>query len=287
MNSAFDERRQIDRSDGTVVNAKTGFWGVISYNPSKSDLSRDLEDSVADRFLHLHYVRWSSDFKAFVTTKRAKGVKKPSPQLDENFGMKLDIRGIGADQTFVRGERTGGGIKWFNFFNGLPASPPAYVYLVHDKGSIFKNKDNITKNLETLNQQAFGENEFARILSRFTDLLSSIASDGNSPLLKKIGLTDLPQTEDLELLALHESSARIEFMALRHYTLLVESGYSRYLAQSYATRLVIDQVCYGQYRDRKLRESTAYELVNMIAKSFKLYADNTVYNTRMITGSLL
>ena len=64
LNSAFDERRYIDRNDGVQIEARPGFWGVISYNPTQNLTSRDLEDSVADRFVHLHYGRWNPDFKA-------------------------------------------------------------------------------------------------------------------------------------------------------------------------------------------------------------------------------
>jgi hypothetical protein len=91
MNSAFDERRSIDRSDGMQVFAKKGFWGVISYNPTQNFTSRDLEDSVADRFIHLHYERWTPDFKAYVAHKKAIGNKNLS---FADFGITLVSRNI-------------------------------------------------------------------------------------------------------------------------------------------------------------------------------------------------
>jgi hypothetical protein len=82
-------------------------------------------------------------------------------------------------------------------------------------------------------------------------------------------------------MSLHESSARIETAAQRHYHYLVENGFNRYLAQSYAVRLVIDQLCYGQYRNKMLRNNSVYQLVMMIARSMHLFGDTTRYNTNI------
>jgi hypothetical protein len=125
------------------------------------------------------------------------------------------------------------------------------------------------------------------MISRFTELLLSLAHTGESPLLKKIGLADLKEKEDLELLSLHESSTRIEVAALKSYYELINRGWNRYLAQSYAVRIVIDQICYGQFRNKKLRENTTYSLVSLIAKNMRLFADTAKYNTKMLTDSLL
>lgn len=288
LNSAFDDRSSIDRMDGIEIHAKPGFWGVISYNPTQNLVARDLEESVADRFIHLHYERWSADFKAFVATCRT--TKSPDTKfLEKQFNIQLEWRGISSGGRFYKAEEENGKKKWYDFFTGLPAKDePEYVYRAHDRNSIFKDRNaEVKKTLENLAEEAFGGHELSRMISRFTELLHSLVQTGESTLLKKIGLSDLKEKEDLELLSLHESSTRIEVSALKHYYELLGKGCNKYLAQSYAVRLVIDQVCYGQYRDKKLRENTVYSLVTMIAKNMRLFADNTKYNTKMITDSLL
>lgn len=298
LNSAFDERSSIDRSDGESVTAKEGFWSVISYNPTQNLVSRDLEDSVADRFIHLHYERWAADFKAYVSAMNARKSSIENLAAQEDYGIQLGWRGISAGGKFFLGQSPQDGkkipsdastVKWLDFFQGnVTSEKPDYVYRVFDRTSILQQSDAQTrKSLEDLAEQSFSEIELARMLSRFTEMLQSLARTGESPLLKKIGLSDLREKEDLELLSLHESSTRIEAAALKHFRRLVESGWNRYLAQSYAVRLVIDQACFGQYRTKKLRDQTVYSLVNLIARSMRLFADSTKYNTRLITESIL
>lgn len=290
MNSAFDERSSIDRMDGMMVQAQKGFWGAISYNPTNNMVARDLEESVADRFLHLHYDRWGADFKALVASSKAKGTLPSSKIMELSYGIKLEWRGIGENLKFYRGEEANDGkINWFEFFTDAPAKDtPFYVYRSYDQNSIFQTKtQNLKEDLSNLATNAFSEQELARMISRFTELLISLSESGESPILKKIGLADLKEKEDLELLSLHESSTRIEVAALKHYHELINKGWNRYLAQSYSVRIVIDQICYGQFRNKKLRENTTYTLVNLIAKNMKLFADTSKYNTKMLTDSLL
>jgi DNA polymerase III delta prime subunit len=289
MNSAFDERRMIDRPDGKQVKAAPGFWGVISYNPSRNITSRDLEDSVADRFIHVHYSRWTPDFKAFVSMNRAAGTKRSRLTERNEFGIELSFRGVSRGPRFFTGYRDGGELRFRDFFTGEPErEKPDYIYLVYDEGSILKRpKEVVKKALDEFEAQAFSEVEIARMMAHFTEVLHSLSKTGQSPLLAKVGLSNLKEKEDLELLSLHESSARIEIAAMKHFRFLKDSGCNRYLAQAYATRLVVDQVCYGQYRDKKLKESTAYELCLTVAKALRLIAQDTQYNTRLVSEKLL
>ncbi|MCB1317984.1 MAG: hypothetical protein KDK27_18595, partial [Leptospiraceae bacterium] len=134
---------------------------------------------------------------------------------------------------------------------------------------------------------AFQPIQLARMFSLFTDLLGSLSRTGRSPLLTKIGLGEIHETEDLEVLELHESSTRIEIAALKVDHDLLERGWSRYLAQATATRMIIDQICYGRYRQRDLREITALQLVHRVATNMKLIADSANYNTNLISEKLL
>ncbi len=115
----------------------------------------------------------------------------------------------------------------------------------------------------------------------------SLKTSGESPLLKQIGLEKLEETEDLELLTIHESSARIEIAAMKHYHYLIRKGLNPYLAQSYATRIVIDQLTFGHYKNSRMRDETVYSFVNSIAKSMRLFAVKADYNTRSIVADML
>jgi hypothetical protein len=75
--------------------------------------------------------------------------------------------------------------------------------------------------------------------------------------------------------------------AARHHRFLTGQGCNRYLAQSYAVRLVIDQACYGQYRNRKLREMSAHELAVSIARSMMLIVLGAQFNTGFSPEKLL
>ncbi len=293
LNSAFDDRSSIDRIDGVEIQAHEDFWGVISYNPTDNLSSLDLEDSVADRFIHLHYSRWSPDFQAYVASLRADSRKGNDENLAREFGLVLQKRSITAGGDFLYEESVAsGGVvqkKWMDFFKREPSTEkPDYIYSVYDPSSIWNTMDERKmKNLETLGKSAYQEKELPRILSRFTNLMYSLKTSGESPLLKQIGLEKLEETEDLELLTIHESSARIEIAAMKHYHYLIRKGLNPYLAQSYATRIVIDQLTFGHYKNSRMRDETVYSFVNSIAKSMRLFAVKADYNTRSIVADML
>ncbi|MCB1190141.1 MAG: AAA family ATPase [Leptospiraceae bacterium] len=290
MNSAFDDRASIDRMDGQIIKAQNDFWGAISYNPTNNMVSRDLEESVADRFVHFHYERWDADFKALVASNKAKNGRPGNQLSDLEFDIRLEWRGIGEGYKLLRGkESSDGKVSWFDFFTNAPYKEnPIYTYHCYDKSSIFQsNASSLKQDLASLAEGAFSEQELARMISRFTELLFSLSHTGESPLLKKIGLSDLKEKEDLELFSLHESSTRIEVACLKHYQKLLSLGWNRYLAQSYAVRIVIDQICYGQFRNKRLRENTTYSLVTLIAKNMRLFAETSKYNTKILTDSIL
>ncbi|MCB1174750.1 MAG: AAA family ATPase [Leptospiraceae bacterium] len=290
LNSAFDDRRFIDRADGVSIQAQPGFWSAISYNPSQSMVARDLDDSVADRFVHLHYKRWSPDFKALISRLRSIGNPQSLQAEASRFDVQLKWRGISDGAVFYDGQKSDeGSIRWFNFYSGKESpTAPQYQYLMLVQNGVPDPHDPKQQSfINNLAQQAFAPVQLARMLARFTEVLHDLKTSGRSPLLKKIGLSDLNEKEDLELLDIHDSSARIEMAAMLHYEYLCGRGWNRYLAQSYAARLVVDQICYGQYRQKKLRDSSVYDMVTMVARNMRLFADNRQYNTRLITQNVL
>jgi hypothetical protein len=288
LNPAFDDRRSIERQDGFVVQGKPGFWGVISYNPSQDMISKDLEESVADRFIHFTFDRWNTDFKAYVSYLSSG--KENNSSVQKTFGIQLSERGFDDDFNFYIKKVSKERADWVDFWTGSTAkNPPSYTYWVNDKKSIYRGLETlkIQQYLDNLKDKAYSEVDFTRILSRFTETLYQLKKDGKSPIMKQLGLSKLIEGEDLETLSIHESSTRIEASALKHYAAMRSKGFHPYLSQSYATKLVIDQACYGQYRNRMLSNTSTIQLVEALAKSFALIADNTSFNTKIIANKLL
>jgi len=68
MNAAFDDRKAVTRRDGEVIPAEDGFFAVVSYNPSERISKRQLEESVADRFVHQEFRYLPSDLEAAIAS---------------------------------------------------------------------------------------------------------------------------------------------------------------------------------------------------------------------------
>jgi len=272
LNSAFDDRRAVDRNDGVQITAAPGFWAVISYNPTENMVSRDLEDSVADRFIHFYYGRWTSDFKAYVSSRTAMGKNNPKQDTAQEFNLIISWRAITPEGEFISGKIESGKFIWRNYFTGeLWNGKPRYIYRVCGNDRF--------ANASSTAGQTYSPNAFARLISRFTEIIYSLAATGKSPLLAENGMKNIIAPEDLELLSVHESSTRIESAALSHYNELIRRGSNAVIAQTYSARLVIDQICYGQFRDRKLTSLTVHELVTAIARCLGLLGERTQYNT--------
>lgn len=284
LNSAVDDRRAIDRNDGVQILARDGFWSVISYNPSRGMNTHDLEESVADRFVHFHYQPWRPSFLAFVSALRAArsaGRESPAPK---DYGLNLGHRGVDVYGEFYRARRDKKqGLVWVPMFGTGDDSPRDaqidWTYRVFDDRSILRDEAKDTSSLsDALGKRAFDATAFSQALARLVDIVNEMAESGSSPVLKEIGLGDLHRQEDAGLLSVHKSGIRIISAALTIYDHLTSRGYNRFLAQSYATRVVIDQICYGPYRERKLTAMTSHELVTTVAKGLGLMAGSTKLN---------
>ncbi len=242
MNSAFDDRRSIDRNDGAVIKALPGFFPVISYNPSSS--MKDLEESVADRFVHFTYKEWPGDLRAYISLKKA------DPEQDisySDFGIVLEERGMSTSGDFYLKVKDGNESYWIDFFSKkkMDFKRPEFVYLCHKIKNF--NDDDIAKNqtIKNLSEGCYSQIELSRLFARFTELINDLALTGKSPMLTKLGLDEMNKKDDLELLEVHKCSTRIISAALKHYNYFLNKGWNIYLAQSYSTGLIINQMCYG------------------------------------------
>ena len=61
LDSLFDDRRRIRRRDGAVISAGNDFFGIVSYNPGDKLSKRELEEAVADRFVHMSFYYFPSN----------------------------------------------------------------------------------------------------------------------------------------------------------------------------------------------------------------------------------
>jgi len=283
MNSAFDSRKYIDRNDGSVVSANDGFIAIISYNPSENLGQRDLEDSVADRFIHYHYGNWMSDLKAYISCVKSSKDKKISSYKYEAFGINLELRGITPNGKFLYQKEN----KWYDFFSKKESNDlPHYRYYSLKTDHLNSDKKENIKRIQKLSDNSFEFIELARMFSKFTEIINELATNGKSPLLKKIGLGDYSK-DNLELLTVHKSSTRIITSALSIYEYLKKNGFNKYLAQSFSTSIIINQICYGSYRERNMKDLSNLEFLETIAQSLYLYSDGTVYNTKFIKEKVL
>jgi len=272
MNSAFDNRRSIDRNDGSVVRAKPGFLAAISYNPTQDFGKRDLEDSVADRFVHFHFRDWPSDLRAYISALHADRASAPS---FSKFKIDLETRGIGRGRVFsVLVEE-----KWVDFFRGTPVEEPEFRYhCLHAKNLAARNPE-ATSARNRLDSSALDYTALARTWSLFVDEVNELATTGKSSMLKELGLGDSASEEDFETMLVHRCSTRIIAAALSHYRWLVDSGSPPYLAQSYGTGLIINQMAYGAFGTFKLRDRDNPQILDGVAKAFRLYVNDTFFTT--------
>ncbi len=276
MNSAFDDRRSIDRNDGSIVKAKPGFMAAISYNPTQEFGKRDLEDSVADRFVHFHFRDWPSDLRAYISALKA---DRSSAPAFSKFKIELETRGIGKDgrlSILFDG-------NWVDFFSHAPVAAPAFRYHCLRSRSLSSAGPEAEGALKRLDASALDYTQLALAWSRFVDDVNELAKTGRSWLLKELGLGDAAGSEDFETMIVHRCSTRIIAAALSHYRWMTDRGASRYLAQSYGTNLIINQMSYGAFGNFKLHDQENPKILEGIAKAFKLFVSDTLFTTQIPT----
>jgi MoxR-like ATPase len=275
MNSAFDDRRSIDRNDGSLVTAKPGFLAVISYNPSRDIGRRDLEDSVADRFVHFKFLDWPSELKAFIATLRSEERFGREPPRFADFGVRLETRAFDRDGGFL--VQDGG--AWLDCLTGAPKprAAPAYRYLCR---AVRPRDADSARAAAALDAAAFkSTKDLALAYSSLTDTVNELAATGKSPILKSIGLGDKTEADDWETMYVHRCSTRIVSAALSHYAWFRDRGWGAYAAQAYGARLILDQMAYGAFAEQRLRNVANPQILESIAKALKLLANDTVYTT--------
>lgn len=285
LNSALDDRRTVDRTDGVQIKAAPGFWAVISYNPSDGIGRKDLEDSVADRFVHLSFAQWDPILVAYVAARRslhASGRKAGS--LDKGIGIEFALRAITTTGRFaVVNKRTARGIEWVEMFTGKPVPQDQILATYEVYGTNAQMDRQRLDASRVVKELALPIPRLAERLSEYADTLSQLANHGSSPVLKKLGLDELHKRGDAAGLEVHVPGVRIVSAAMSVFISLREMGIQSYLAQTTATRIVIEQAAYGHYREEPFGDRSTGEACTSIARAMGLLPGATHFNTRMET----
>lgn len=279
LNSALDDRRAIDRTDGEEIIAAERFWTAVSYNPSASTHYRDLEESVADRMVHLHFSSWDPRLTAHLSLSRAArmlsaGAAPPSPTED----LSLVRRGVADGNAFVvqtRGED--GARHWRNLFNGATV-PEDRVLWTYDVFGTDRKLD--AKRISSARSaSAINARTLATKLSSLAESLAELAHTGRSPTLKRLGLGDVHKQVAISGFRVHVPSIRIVSAALSFFLVLKRAGMATFLAQTTATRLVLDQCVHGQFRVNDAGEEKNLEVAETVARALGLLPNTSKLNT--------
>jgi hypothetical protein len=247
LNSAFDKRRSLYRRDGKDVNASPGFFAAIAYNPSRT---KDLEDSVADRFVHKQFQYLPKELEAGIALRMA-GLG--------SLGISTERRGLAyfnGKPVFVRDNK---GI-WVDYFTGK--SVKADKIIEYDAVPFERKDENGIEgaDIKTL----------AKRLADFNDNVRLFANTGKKHLPAEIQnyLTSIGEIGQVNL---HLPSPRTTQYSIAQANMLMNMGMTPKDAVAYATRLAVDQICYGSHRNRVLEgEYRVYDAVADIARSLGL-----------------
>ena len=255
LNSAFDGRGKVTRGDAEEIIAKLGFFGVVSYNPSKRISKSEMEDSVADRFVHLKFDYMPQDLEAALMIDGTEGF-----YYLRGEGL-ITERGVikGDKLTFVKRDPTSQ--NWIDFFTEKQVTNIEGLIQYSAFPKAFTTEKVAT---EYTNQWklALKMAEFVGIVRGFSETGTNQLDEPVKEYLKGIGeVTSVP---------LHQPSLRIERAAMSQYGALVKMGMAKIEAQAHATRVVVDQTCYGKYGLRPLGKATTQKAVESLGEHFGL-----------------
>jgi len=253
LNSAFDHRRRLRRRDGVdIAEPQEGeghFMAIISYNPSDRLSRKELEDSVADRFVHVPFTYLTHSLEAAIAA-------------GDRSHLTIEERGIlltNDGPQFLRKDRD----HWKDYFTGKSVNP---------KGEVI-SYDSMIQSIApgTLPDVVDGKLALAQRITGFFDTVRTFAESGTNKLPDPIKtyLTDIGEITQVRL---HKPSARIIKSAIDQYGALVSMGMDPQKAQVYAARVCVDQICYGKFALQPLGSVTVRDAVESLAQYHQLLA---------------
>jgi MoxR-like ATPase len=247
LNSLFDDRRNIRRRDGKIISAGDGFMGIVSYNPSDKLSKRELEEAVADRFIHVSFDYHPSELEAALS-------------LGDTSGLSLEQRAIlpsGDSMRFIQRD----GKSWKDYFTGDKVT--------HADGAIeYDVLWGQDARQSTLPKQLSKE-QLAQSIANYFTAVRSFAERGTNELPDEIKqyMADVGEVTNVPL---HKPSTRIIKSALAQYDVLTEMGMEPQVAQSYVARLCIDQIAYGKFGQRNVGKVTVHDAATSMAQFYDL-----------------
>lgn len=251
LNSAFDHRRKITRRDGVEIKAKPEFWAAISYNPK--DHGKDLEESVSDRFEHIHFDNLPEEIEAKVALAK----------IGITTDVKVDVRGIVYNQKDKPHFYERVNDKWVDFFTKKQAKPGEIENIVEYEVATKRTGLNYTPKAD-LEKLAFQ-------LSKFSAVVRSFAYYGTTQIDEKVksNLTKLGEMTHWKFL--HKPSPRTLQYALTEAKSLIDMGMPIEKAKEHAARLMVDQIACGSYREKSVQQDiTVLDAVTKIAEALGL-----------------
>ena len=245
QNSLFDDRRNITRRDGTVIHAKDNFMGIISYNPSDRLSKRQLEEALADRFVHKAFGYLPKELEASLALGNLGRIDKT--RLEERGFLKTSD-----GWSFLRKK----GTKWHDCFTDqvVKHGDGAVTYQVYLR--------------EQPEQGALTPLSREELADRITDLFENVRSfsETGTNKLKQDVKDYLKEIGEVTSVPLHKPSTRIIKAALKQYDALRDQKMSPEAAQAYAARLCVDQICYGSFGQRALGKVTVQDAITSVAQ---------------------
>ncbi|MBT6762709.1 AAA domain-containing protein [archaeon] len=269
LNSLFDDRRRITRRDGTVISAKEGFFGVLSYNPTNRLDKRELEDSVADRFVHVEFKYLSAALEAALAWNYQSELpfEERAISYDDSEKRLAFFKKVNDSWTsFFSGENAelpSGALKYQTFLPAVAGSgsaPIAAASAVPGPVSPLLPLDGTERARFALNLA-----EFIGVTKKF-----SLSGTSNIPDAVVAYLSDFGKMSQVDL---HLPSQRIQRAAAKEYDSLIGMGMSSGKASIHSTRICIDQICFGQYGSKNLGSgdgATRRDAVTSIAEHLNL-----------------
>lgn len=247
-NPLFDHRRAIKRRDGKVIQGGSHFVGIVSYNPNDKLSRRELEDSVADRFVHLTFDYLPPKLEAALSLRNVSSLALEERAVSYCRNTPLFYQKVGK--------------QWTRFFSGekTKLGKDAITYGTFLRDSTEKNfpaqlkKEELAEKIADffVSARSFGDYGTTKLPSEITNYLQEIG--------------------ELTNVQLHKPSTRIIKAALSQYELLTELGMKPEKAQSHVTRLCIDQIGYGKFGLRQLgaNSTTVHDAVTSLAAFYEL-----------------
>lgn len=286
LNSLFDDRRSIVRTDGKEIQAKPGFWVSLSYNPQANSLFEgDLEESVADRFIHQSFKSPSADISAYIAANNS--LKRVSIAREEDELTKI-LLGVPDNSISCRAifYKDGEGYKFFkatsfdndfelyDFFSGnkitlsdsIRNSKNLFLYQVHTKKSELEGVKvyDDQESFETLEGGVF-ITKLAGFCEELTNLGTYGCRKGHLKFSSKHIEKEFPPIK------IHIPSLRIQTAVIRIYASLLAVKCSKRAAVQASIQILIDQVTYGNYKNEKIGQQNIKDFVSKLAIEYGFF----------------